>query len=496
MASGKTRYVLVFLTVFFLFMGTSKVVAMEDKVLEEMKMMLKHFYYEELDGELKNANSIEDIQQALNDPHIRYFPTANTSGLIDSIENNNGSVGFTVSNVDGYITVVSVYPNSQAREFGIETGNIILTINRQNTAEMDIDTAQELLSGTPDTEVELVVKQGGQVNEITLTRQVYANSSVQYELMDDGIGYVKIRSFTRTTPNELVRAMDYFKRENARGVIVDLRNNSGGLVEGVYGVAEALVPEAPITHVVNRQRIAESYYTSGKGLDMPLVLLVNRGTASAAEILVSAVKDNQVGVVVGTETYGKAYIQSVYELSDGGLFALTTAQYLTPQGRAIHRVGISPDYYVAHPGEQLEMAVQVLRELIQDKIRTNQIGTWVFMDIGKKNYFVNGREREMHTAPFIKDSATYVPLRKIAELSGSQVVFNSETKDVNIYSRGVNLEFNLDSRTSYINNFEVIMRHPLVVVDGRTFIHVRFLAEQLGADVYWSPEIRRVSIAI
>ena len=320
-------------------------------------------------------------------------------------------------------------------------------------------------------------------------------------IIDENIGYLLVGSFTPNTAKEVEQALREFELGNVQGLILDLRNNHGGLMESVMAVAELLIPASPVTHVYSRDKVVTSLFTSGPGVNYPIVVMINEQTASAAELLAGAIKDNKLGLSVGMRTYGKASIQSMYRLSNGGVFSLTTSHYLTPQGKAIHQQGLKPDYLVAEPEAQLRTAKQLTTGLINRNIDTHRVRNWIFIDVGYKDFYVNGLRRQFQVAPFIQHNITYVPLREVAELLGATVEYHAPTKNIFIENFRldltrpvINMQFNVNSPICYVDGRVTSMYYPLLIRDNRAYIHARFLAEQAGAKVYWIQEIQRVAI--
>ena len=291
------------------------------------------------------------------DPHTNFLsPDAYTS-MRDRQQGSFYGLGILVGVRDGKLTVITPIPGSPADRLGMRAGDVISLIEGDPTETMTLDEAVGRLKGPKDTKVNITVVRRGLEDplELAITRAEVTQDTVSYEYMlDDETGYVAIRDFARTTGREVAEALKRLKGEGMKRLVLDLRNNGGGLLDQAIEVADQFVPgESKI--VETRGRIRSSYSTyssSGKydELGLPLVVLVNGGTASAAEILSGAIQDHDVGLVVGEPTWGKGLVQTVYTLPYGAGIALTTAKYYTPSGRLIQRDYTSFfDYYYNHP---------------------------------------------------------------------------------------------------------------------------------------------------
>jgi carboxyl-terminal processing protease len=299
------------------------------------------------------------------DPHTNFLsPDAYTS-MRDRQQGSFYGLGILVGVRDGKLTVITPIPGSPADRLGMRAGDVISLIEGDPTETMTLDEAVGRLKGPKDTKVNITVVRRGleEPLELAITRAEVTQDTVSYEYMlDDETGYVAIRDFARTTSREVAEALRRLKGEGMKRLVLDLRNNGGGLLDQAIEVADQFVPgESKI--VETRGRIRSSYSTyssSGKyaELGLPLVVIVNGGTASAAEILSGAIQDHDVGLVVGEPTWGKGLVQTVYTLPYGAGIALTTAKYYTPSGRLIQRDYSSYWDYYADYGRDDEVEVE------------------------------------------------------------------------------------------------------------------------------------------
>ena len=324
------------------------------------------------------------------DPHTNFLsPDAYTS-MRDRQQGSFYGLGILVGVRDGKLTVITPIPGSPADRLGMKAGDVISLIEGDPTETMTLDEAVGRLKGPKDTKVTITVVRRGLEDplELTITRAEVTQETVSYEYMlDDETGYVAIRDFARSTGREVAEALKKLKGEGMKRLVLDLRNNGGGLLDQAIEVADQFVPgESKI--VETRGRIRSSYSTyssSGKyeELGLPLVVLVNGGTASAAEILSGAIQDHDVGLVIGEQTWGKGLVQTVYTLPYGAGIALTTAKYYTPSGRLIQRDYSSYWDYYADYGHDDEVEVEGDAE---NPDAEKKLGEVFSTDLGRKVY--------------------------------------------------------------------------------------------------------------
>ena len=301
-------------------------------------------------------NAIEQMLATLDEPFTRLLRPDQYHNLQISTTGELSGVGLQINiNPDnGYLEVVAPLAGSPAEAAGLTSHDRILFIDGIDTTTLTLDVAAAKMRGTAGTEVSLVILpyQKSQPKTLSLTRQRISLSPVVAVLDKNSsslpIGYVRLNQFSANAAKEVSEAVTNLQKQGAKGYILDLRNNPGGLLQAGIEIARMWINQGTIVYTVNREGIADSFAASGNALtDSPLVVLVNQGTASASEILAGALQDNQRGVLVGEKTFGKGLIQSLFELPDGAGLAITVAKYETPAHHDIHKLGIMPDQVVA-----------------------------------------------------------------------------------------------------------------------------------------------------
>ncbi|ACX51625.1 carboxyl-terminal protease [Ammonifex degensii KC4] len=334
-------------------------------LLEVMRLISQN-YVEEVSWSRLIEGAIKGAVESLHDPYSAYLDPSTFTQLREQIRGSFGGVGLVVGLKDHQLTVLRTFPDTPAGRAGIEPGDVITSINGRQTKGIDLETAVGLIRGPVGTEVTLTLyrPQKGSF-ELTLRREEIAVPTVEAKMLTDKIGYVAVSQFTERTPEELGQALRDLQKKGMMGLILDLRDNPGGELVAAVKVAEFFVPAGPVVYIDYRNREAEVYRASGRRIDLPLVVLVNGNSASAAEIVAAAIKETGSGVLVGTRTFGKGVVQTVYPLRNGAGLKLTTARYLTPLKHDINKIGVEPTVLVEQPPDtstdlQLSKAQEIL----------------------------------------------------------------------------------------------------------------------------------------
>lgn len=325
--------------------------------LNELRIFVEAFdrissaYVEEIDDKTLLENAIKGMLSQL-DPHSAYLDQKSFSNLQESTTGNYGGLGLEVGMEDGFIKVISPMDDTPADKAGIEAGDFIVEINGSPVKGKSLSEAIEDMRGKPGSEVKLTVLKDtvSQPIEVVLVREVIQVASVRKQWLDDGLAYIRIATFQSDTGPELNRAIDkLMETGNLSGVVLDLRNNPGGVLQSAIEVTDAFIDHGLIVYTSGRlPDMNEKYHatTPDSTLGAPIVVLVNGGTASASEIVAGALQDHQRAVIMGTNTFGKGSVQRVLPLNEKMAIKLTTALYYTPNGRSIQAEGIVPDMWV------------------------------------------------------------------------------------------------------------------------------------------------------
>ena len=344
----------------------------------QIEEMLDTYYVEDYDKELAEELMYTGLVAGVGDPYTYYL---SADSLAEQVEKNSGHfVGIGVeiyAGDDGYIVVSSVTPGGPAEAAGILAEDKITEVDGESITGKTAADVSALVKGEEGTDVTLTIfrESTGEVLEKTVTRQDIQVQTVSWRMMDDNIGYISITNFRENTYNQFKEALDTLEAEGMEKLVLDLRNNTGGLVKSAHEIGEELLPEGIMVYTMDKEGNREDTLCDDVYNDVPMVVLVNGNSASAAEILAGAIQDTGRGELIGTTTFGKGLVQRLFTLPDGSGLNVTIQKYYTPNGTSIHGVGITPDYEVELPEEyaqqtnipaevdtQLQKAVEVLSE--------------------------------------------------------------------------------------------------------------------------------------
>lgn len=311
---------------------------------------IKANYVEETDDKELLENAIRGMLTGL-DPHSSYLSPDQFNELRIGTSGEFGGLGIEVGMEDGFVKVVSPIDDTPAQRAGMQAGDLIIRLDDKPVKGMTLSEAVKVMRGKPGTDIVLTVVRDGVDKPFTvsITRAVIQVSSVKQRMLDDGFGYVRISHFQTKTTQYLLDGLDELREENdgqLKGLVLDLRNNPGGVLSAAVGVSDAFVEKGLIVYTDGREDDSRLRYNASPGdaLDgAPVVVLVNGGSASASEIVAGALQDHQRGIIMGSRTFGKGSVQTIQDLPNGGAVKLTTARYFTPAGRSIQAEGIVPD---------------------------------------------------------------------------------------------------------------------------------------------------------
>ncbi|RQD67387.1 MAG: S41 family peptidase [Tindallia sp. MSAO_Bac2] len=317
---------------------------------------LKHFlleeYYKELEEEKLIDGAIHGMFEAVGDPYTNYLDAKDMSDMMMSTQGVYGGIGIIVTaDDDGYVSVVSPIEDTPGERAGLNTGDRIIRVDDENVSGNRLDDAVSLMRGDADTEVKLEVMKRNQNEsvEISVVREIIRIQSVRSEIINNSIGYVRVTNFDEKTAGDFQSHMDEMTRQGITQVILDLRNNPGGLLTSAIRISDMLLDEGLIVYTEDRHGNRKEEFAGSGNYDVELVVLINEGSASASEILAGALQDREKAILVGGQSFGKGLVQEMQQLPDGTGFKFTVSEYFTPSGRSIHEKGIEPDYVVDIP---------------------------------------------------------------------------------------------------------------------------------------------------
>ena len=322
----------------------------ELKVFAEVLTQVKKHYVEEVKTNDLVHGAVRGMLKTL-DPHSAYMTPEMYKEMRVETKGEFEGLGIQIGIKDHHVTVIAPIEGTPAHAAGIETGDVILKVDETPTKDLTLMEAVQQMRGPKGTSVTLTVRREGATETLsfTIVRDTIKIRSVRSRLLDDHIGYIRISQFQESTPKDLGKELVKLHDEGSQGLILDLRNNPGGLLSAAVGVSEQFLKSDTLVVSVKGRDGRKDEYRSSPPMDppeYPMIVLVNQGSASASEIVAAAMQDWGKAVILGKTTFGKGSVQTILPLSDGSGLRLTTAKYYTPSGESIHSVGVKPDIVV------------------------------------------------------------------------------------------------------------------------------------------------------
>lgn len=337
--------------------------------LDYLYNSLKETYYKDLSDEDMMNGIYKGLFGSTGDPYTNYFTAAEYDSLRSQSTGEFYGIGITfTANDDGKLIIISTVDDSPAANAGLKTGDIIVAVDGTEYGADKLNEAGAAMRGQLNTKVKITYSRNGEKHDVTIVRKKIVTESVYSEMLDDNIAYIRISTFDVSTGEDFEKELRSLEAHGVDGLIIDLRNNGGGVVDSGTHIADLLLPEGTIIYLEDRHGERTYCNSDASCTAIPYVLLVNGGTASTSEILTVAVKDNNGGAIVGTQTFGKGIVQYSMPLTDGSGTNITAQQYFSPNGNEIHGKGIEPDYIVELSEDdtedvQLNKAIEILKNM-------------------------------------------------------------------------------------------------------------------------------------
>lgn len=311
--------------------------------------------------------AIDGMVKSLNDPHSNYLSPKMYKTLMEQTEGSFAGIGVVMGmDNEQKIHIVGIMENSPGQKAGLQEGDEILAVDGVPVTQMAFDEVAAHVRGQAGTDVVLTIMRDNANQDITITRDNIKLKTVGHKMLDNNIGYIQIVSFSEDTANEFNEAYNDLKNQGMKALVLDLRNNPGGLLTTCVEIAKKLVPKGEIVSIVDKQGNKETYSSSLEAPEYPLAVLINKNSASASEILSGAIQDTKTGTIIGNTSYGKGSVQTILPMFEDDAVKLTIAKYYTPSGRSIDGTGITPDIEInldenATSDTQLDKALEVLK---------------------------------------------------------------------------------------------------------------------------------------
>jgi carboxyl-terminal processing protease len=396
----------------------------ELKVFTEALSLVRQNYVEAVEPKDLIYSAIKGMLNSL-DPHSSFMTPEMYKEMQVDTKGEFGGLGIQIGIKDGMLTVIAPIEDTPAYRAGIKAGDKIIKINSEPTKDMGLNDAVSKMRGVPSTSVNLTILREGwkETKDFTIVREIIKIQSVKSKLLEDNIGYIKLNQFQEQTATDLRNAMNKLTEEKMTELILDLRNNPGGLLNSAVDVTSQFLPQDKLVVFIKDKKGDRTEYQSSKtssNYTIPMIVLVNQGSASASEIVAGALKDWDRAVIIGTQTFGKGSVQSVIPLSDGSAMRLTTARYYTPKEISIQTTGITPDIVVKNEIKDGEKGHPVIREKDLERHLTNE-------DVEEKD--------DVQLQRAIDLIKTWRIFKKLPKPSFEQETINMGTKPLTGYSK-------------------------------------------------------------
>lgn len=329
-------------------MAADEKISDEIYFLIQMENFLQTNYIDEINDLDLLRGAVKGMVESLNDPYSEYYTPSEFKEFNESTSGNFGGIGVVITSKDKYITAVSILEGTPAEKVGIKPGDKFIEVDGNNVTGLSSAEVSKRLKGDKGTKVSIGILRDSekQIIRYEVERDIIKVNPIYSKVLGQGIGYIKISEFNENTVENLDKTLDDFKKSGVVGIVLDLRNNPGGFLDQAIEVSTRFVPKGPIVNIVSRDGEIQTYTSNSEKSTFNLVMLVNGGSASASEILAGAVKDRNVGILVGEKTFGKGMVQRTLSLGTLGGIKLTIANYTTPNGTNINKTGITPDVVV------------------------------------------------------------------------------------------------------------------------------------------------------
>ena len=344
----------------------------------EIEELINAYYLDEIDEQKVEDTMYTGMVAGLEDPYSVYYSKEELESMEESISGAYSGIGATLTQDPdtGDLSVVSCFDGTPAQEAGLQPGDVITGWNGNSVEGMELSELVSKIKTDPEEQLTLEIERDGETLEVELTRREVQIPTVEYEMLDDQIGYIRLVEFDEVTADQFKEALEDLENQNMKKLIIDVRNNPGGVLQVVCDMLDQLLPEGLIVYTEDKNGNRKEYTSDEEHqFTKPLAVLANENSASASEIFAGAIQDYGIGTIVGTTTFGKGIVQRTFYLSDGTGVKLTVAKYYTPKGHDIHKKGITPDVEteldeelknqssISHEEDnQLQKAIEVLQE--------------------------------------------------------------------------------------------------------------------------------------
>ena len=334
--------------------------------INKIENLIDQYYLFDIDKNKQQEGAVEGYVKALGDPYSEFLTKEEMDSLNQQTEGEYAGVGIVVTPSEtGAITVVSAIKGSPAFEKGIKKDDIILKINGKDYNASQMNDAVKVMKGKPNTDVKLTIarmeNKTSKIFDVNITRRMISLTTVNSKKIGD-IGYINITQFDRKTDKEFIEQYENLKKQNVKSIVLDLRNNPGGLLDSTVKIADYLLPQGVIVKTVDKNKKEDVQKSDSSEQNLPMVVLVNGSSASASEILTGALKDYKKATIVGEKTFGKGIVQTIIPMDKGEGLKLTISEYFSPNGNKIHKQGVKPDVEIKLDEKAKGIGVEFMKE--------------------------------------------------------------------------------------------------------------------------------------
>lgn len=334
--------------------------------INKIENLIDQYYLFDIDKNKQQEGAVEGYVKALGDPYSEFLTKEEMDSLNQQTEGEYAGVGIVVTPSEtGAITVVSAIKGSPAFEKGIKKDDIILKINGKDYNASQMNDAVKVMKGKPNTDVKLTIarmeNKTSKIFDVNITRRMISLTTVNSQKIGD-IGYINITQFDRKTDKEFIEQYENLKKQNVKSIVLDLRNNPGGLLDSTVKIADYLLPQGVIVKTVDKNKKEDVQKSDSSEQNLPMVVLVNGSSASASEILTGALKDYKKATIVGEKTFGKGIVQTIIPMDKGEGLKLTISEYFSPNGNKIHKQGVKPDVEIKLDEKSKGIGVEFMKE--------------------------------------------------------------------------------------------------------------------------------------
>lgn len=324
---------------------------------------IKENYPFEIDESELIEGALKGMLQSV-DPYSDYYTVEESTSMYGGLLGTFSGVGIYIEEKDGYINVKDTIKGQPAENAGVKKDDLIISIDDKDIKGIGLDKVSSMIKGPKGTKVRIGIQRKKEILTFEITRDSITINPVSYQILENNIGYIKLDEFNSQATLEIKKALVEIDKKKAKKIILDLRDNPGGMLNQAISISGLFVPKGPVVYTKRKNKELETFTSTLENSKYKLVVLVNENSASASEILAGAIKDRKAGTLIGTKTFGKGIVQSLNFIEDGSMVKLTTAEYLTPNKTSIHGKGIVPDIIVENTEKedlQLKKAIEILR---------------------------------------------------------------------------------------------------------------------------------------